>query len=449
MANYYVRSTTGSDANDGSTWALAKATLAGAAAVAAAGDTIYVSQAHAESQATAMTLTFAGTPDAPVKVLCANDAAQPPTASATSATVTTTSNSSITISGSIDWRGVSINVGSGNNNAILTLANGAGDFQYFSDATLAVVATGSATQLRLGVNGSSAGRRAVWDNVYVSFGRASTVGVGILPYSGELEWNGGGYAAGTAAQAQVFKTASNPGRASHITCRGVDFSALNSDVYLTDAGGGSLSIVTLLGCRLPSGWTGAVSSAACGTTDRIAMIDCDSAGTNYRQVFRDVAGSVYSETTNVRTGGATDGTTPFSYQMATNTAASEAGVQLRSPPIMFWNETVGSALTLSIEFLSNIAAGLDDSKIWLEVTYPSSASYSLTVPTRTQRADYFTAPTAHPDSLASWGTTGFSTPKAQKLQATITPQMKGPISVVVCLAQPSIPVFIDPLVAVS
>ena len=39
---YYVRSTDGSDASDGLTWANAKATLAGALAVAAAGERMEV-----------------------------------------------------------------------------------------------------------------------------------------------------------------------------------------------------------------------------------------------------------------------------------------------------------------------------------------------------------------------------------------------------------------------
>ena len=59
MATIYVRSTDGNNADNGSTWALAKATIAGAAAIDAAGDTVFVSDAHAESTAGAVTLTFA------------------------------------------------------------------------------------------------------------------------------------------------------------------------------------------------------------------------------------------------------------------------------------------------------------------------------------------------------------------------------------------------------
>ena len=70
MAELFLRSTDGTDSDDGSTWALAKGTLTGAFAAASAGDTIYVSDNHAESQSAEMTLTSPGTNAAPVKVLC-------------------------------------------------------------------------------------------------------------------------------------------------------------------------------------------------------------------------------------------------------------------------------------------------------------------------------------------------------------------------------------------
>src|SRR3990167_2296817 len=94
MANIYVRSTDGSDADDGSTWALAKATLAGALAIATSADTIWVSQNHAETAAGNKSHTFPTTPG--LRVLCGNDAAEPPTALATTATVTTTGNFAVT-----------------------------------------------------------------------------------------------------------------------------------------------------------------------------------------------------------------------------------------------------------------------------------------------------------------------------------------------------------------
>src|SRR3990167_657368 len=103
---FYVRSSDGDNLSDGLSWTNAKATLVGALATAAAGERIWVSQAHAETQASAMTLTSAGIPGSPIEILCGNDAAEPPTALATTATVTTTGASGITIDGSLYCYGV-------------------------------------------------------------------------------------------------------------------------------------------------------------------------------------------------------------------------------------------------------------------------------------------------------------------------------------------------------
>ena len=66
MATYYVRSTDGNNADTGLTWALAEADLH--TPTWAAGDTVYVSQAHAQSTAAAITIDLNGTLAAPQAV---------------------------------------------------------------------------------------------------------------------------------------------------------------------------------------------------------------------------------------------------------------------------------------------------------------------------------------------------------------------------------------------
>lgn len=111
MATIYLRSTDGNDADNGSTWALAKATLAAAITAAGAGGTVYMSQAHAESGST-ITLD-GGTAASPTVVLCVNDGAAPPTALATTGSIATTTSGAITINGFLYIYGVVFNLGSG------------------------------------------------------------------------------------------------------------------------------------------------------------------------------------------------------------------------------------------------------------------------------------------------------------------------------------------------
>ena len=48
MSNIYVKSTTGNNVNNGSSWALAKLNLSSGLAISSPGDNIYVSQSHNE-----------------------------------------------------------------------------------------------------------------------------------------------------------------------------------------------------------------------------------------------------------------------------------------------------------------------------------------------------------------------------------------------------------------
>ena len=125
MAIIYLRSTNGTaDADDGSTWALAKTTLAAALTAAGNGGTVYVSQAHAETQATVMTLTSPGTAANLVKIICVSDATAPPTTLATTATVTTTGASPISFSGFGYCYGVTFNAGTGSTAANINFTSG-------------------------------------------------------------------------------------------------------------------------------------------------------------------------------------------------------------------------------------------------------------------------------------------------------------------------------------
>src|SRR5580765_4027333 len=91
MAVYYVWSgATGT--GTGASWANAFTTLTTAFVTEAAGDTLYVAHDHAESSASAVTLTSSGTTTAWTKVICVNRAGSvPPVASDRMATAQTTS----------------------------------------------------------------------------------------------------------------------------------------------------------------------------------------------------------------------------------------------------------------------------------------------------------------------------------------------------------------------
>ena len=107
----HLRSTDGSNADNGSTWALAKANLLNSVLVA--GETVYVSQVHNEVNPARIDVTYAGTPANPNYVLCGSDSASPPTSDAETAVVSTTGQASLNLFGSAYVRGITFICGNG------------------------------------------------------------------------------------------------------------------------------------------------------------------------------------------------------------------------------------------------------------------------------------------------------------------------------------------------
>src|SRR3990167_329049 len=154
MATIYVRSTDGDNASDGLSWANAKATIVGAAAVMAAGDRCWLSQVHAETQATAMTITSPGTAAAPCEFLCGNDAAEPPTAMATTATITCSGAAVLAFgTGHAYVYGVSfLQSDSSGSAGIITFSATGTSWRWILDAlALKLTGTGTSKLIRLGI----------------------------------------------------------------------------------------------------------------------------------------------------------------------------------------------------------------------------------------------------------------------------------------------------------
>jgi len=192
MADIYLSSVDGSDGDDGSTWALAKATLAAALTAAGAGGTVYMDNAHAETQASDMTLASPGTAASPTRVLCVDRTGnpQPPTALATTGAVTTTGNTKIIFgAGSYTYYyGITFTAASGGTTS-------AGYITVFSDGTTsagvifeACVLNNGTTAvtavMAFGRHGSSArlSQSVVLLNTKLQFGGAYTNAVTIAVY---------------------------------------------------------------------------------------------------------------------------------------------------------------------------------------------------------------------------------------------------------------------------
>lgn len=450
MATLYVRSTNASSGN-GSTWALAKKTLAEAFTAAAAGDTIYVSHAHAETQVAAMTLTSPGTSASPCKVICVNDGAEPPTTLATTATITVTGTYSLTFEGSAVYYGITFTSSEGNTPTTILIAQTSAANIVFKECVLKTLSSNGLASIKLGAGGAYTrgyASRVYLENTSIYLNNASQRILSNSP----IYWYGGSLL-GTAPtggllQSEALTTASGPMMCVEMV--GVDLSLVGSNPLVlqsTDTRG----YVRLRNCKVGSGAFSSGDPAYAGGIV-LEVDNCDNADTNYRMYHKDYFGVVQQETTKVLSGGASNGTTSISWLMASS-ANSKFATPLKSPPIYLWNDTASSSKTLTVEALTD-GVTLTDAEAWLEVEYLGNGSYPISSVasdscSTTIGLGVSGSASNQETSTATWTTTGLSSPVKQKFAVTITPQEKGPIACRVCLAKASTTMYVDPKVTVS
>jgi hypothetical protein len=429
---YYVRSTDGSDASDGLSWANAKATVQGALAVAAPGERVWVSQVHAESVAGALVVESQGTFALPVEVFCGNDAAEPPTARATGASLTSTGVNNVSIgngNGVTVWDGLTFSCGTSGDPALLFNER----IAYFINCTFILAAGGSAATIYM-----SDGPVTLIDCAFVF----SHIGQGIFFY-GTVAMQGGSIAAtGTVPTAAFYHEGTGRWRN-----RGVDLSQLGAGKSLVNVAANlGAADISFEQCRLGAGV--ALTTGANGGDCRVFLDNSDSADTQSRMQHHGPEGDSYSETTILRVGGATNRTTALSHKMVTS-AGRTFHTPLYGPEMLKWNHAVGSSRTISVEVLHDSVTKLQDDEIWLEVEYLGTSGFPKSLFALDRMTDILATPADQDASVVDWVTTGLTNPNKQKLSVAVTPQGVGWIRCRVALAKSSYTVFVDPNPAVS
>jgi len=437
---YYVRSTDGDDADSGLTWALAKKTLVGALAVAAAGERIWVSQAHAETQASAMTLTSAGTAAAPVEILCGNDGAEPPTALATTATSSTTGANSLAFGAGVAFvYGITFSCGTGAGAANLQMITTSSAW-HLESCQLSLATTAVGQQLTIG-GGSGQQLACRFRNVTVSFANAGH----LIRIRNAFVWAGGSLV-GTSPTV-LFSPVTGAAMSSPVRVIGVDLS--NCTGTLVNVAGGPV-VVSFEQCKLGSGVALVTGTNPGPWGTQVYLANCDSADTQYRMQRHQYEGDVYSDTAVYRTGGASDGTTPLSHKMVSS-ANSKFTFPLYGPEFVIYNAATGSAKTATVEIVRDIAAtNLNDDEVWLETEYLGTSGVPLSLFASDRMTNILSTPAAQDASTAGWTLGGFGTAGTkQKLVTTFTPQEVGIIRCRVALAKATTTIYVDPLITVA
>jgi hypothetical protein len=428
MATYYVRSGAGG-AGTGADWTNAFTTMVAALSGKAAGDVFYVAADHAETQASAMTLTFQGTEASPQYVYCVTHTGTVPPVSAdlrTTGSITTTGANAMTIQGgSFYIYGLTFNSGSGAGGSAFTIGANARSHR-FDSCTLALPQTGSPLFLFTGT-----ACRIILKNTTLSYASLTANTILRVAY---MSWDN--VTLSGTAPTTLF---TDNGTGGQLVVTASDLSLLGSGKTLIGSLGNSGSYPwRFIGCKLGSSVTVATTPPTNGAigTD---LINCDSGATNYRTERYRYAGTQTVETTIVRTGGATDGTTPIAWKLIT-TANSEWVMPFESMPMAIWNDTSGASKTVTVYGVWGGGAVPNNDEIWIEVQYPGDASYPKGSVISSTKADGLAAGSAVTSDGSTWGgsTTAF------KMAVTFTPQMKGPFNIVVKAAKVSSTFYIDP-----
>ncbi len=238
---------------------------------------------------------------------------------------------------------------------------------------------------------------------------------------------------GATLPTQLFNTSSSS--SSTVLCEGVDFSAITGTI--ADLTGGNTQY-TFVGCKLHASATVA-NTALVGDDGMLTLINCDSGATNYRHEKHTFAGVQTVDIAVVRSGGATNGTTPIAWKIATD-ADAEFLAPFESLPISIWNDTSGSSRTLTVHGIWGGGSVPTNENIWIEVKYPGSATTPLLSRASSGKADFLAVATNYSADTSTWGgsTTDWT------MAVTFTPMMKGPLTVRVYAALASSTFYIDP-----
>jgi hypothetical protein len=451
VTHRYVRSTDGNNSDDGLSWANADLDGSGAAAVDAAGDTIWFSQNHNESTASSITWTLAGVLGNPVRVWCGNDAAEPPTSLATTAVVTTTGASSITITGSCDVRGITFNCGTGAsfNSGIMLGPAGGGQAQFYSDCKFFLFGTSTALRINLGATGTYNPINVDLEDCEFKVAHAThsfVIGHGKVRLRGLVAASGG------TTPNFLFRTTTQRGM--DFSLIGGDLSALGAGVHMFEGGGGadSTGLGVIAGVKLPASWTGDLVSAAVTLPGaRYEMHACDNADGMFYERVADAYGRMREETVLTRSGGRTvpnslsGGTDPQPLSLkldGTSHLASWPSEPFRIRLAPIWNETTGSSVTVTLPFLIDSASDWNNNDIVLRVSYPGTAGEAKYSHADSGPSDVLATPAAITAASSGWTTTDMTNPKQRKLEVSVTPQEKGFLLVEVLLYKRAV-VYID------
>ena len=448
MADWFVDSTAGANSNSGTVYTAPKkylwvndgtaATLVGATKPIA-GDTVYVLDGHTEDPATGLTLSggaAVGTALIRITNVASFNSGSPNTLGvANGCTVgkldgTYVAGSNLRLSSGFDIYGFSF-VAADEMLGTATNAN-----LSLTSCRLQQNRAGTTRTIQLSASSEGIAEFFLTD-VWYKFASANHLegvgcgGVKVIVRGGGLE----------STAATVFGGFIDGGE---LDIDGFDFT--NATTFCasgTTAGDGTICHINIRNSFIPATFTLPVSMRSPGQTLRAT--NCKNAAGFDSEVWVEHTGSVISETTAVRTGGAEVGGAGYSYEMLPNTSVSR-GHPLKCLTITGQSD-FSTAKTIDI-YVANITRGLNDQEIYFDLSYPTYNQGGNTLTSSQPANARASATTVTDDTTSTWGTSPTFMQKMSITAGGATDGREGPYQIDVYLAA-DVDVFVDPLPVIT
>lgn len=410
----------------------------------AAGDVFYVDENHAESDNAAKTINIPGTFANPCRVICVRSVSGtvPPVSAdlKTTASVATTNNNNMTISGVARVRGITFTCGSGANAPIITLGGTTKTYLHF-DTCKFVWTASSGASMNIGTGSSSIGCKVIWDNVTVKFAAASQF-INMVNYHTFI-WKGGSIDNTGTAPTSLFNTALSSSGTTLID--GVDLSFLSTKMFCLAQGNGETYYIK--NCKEPAAYSATLGiTQTTGANAVVYRYNSGSSTTPYILEKHDALGDQTTETTIVRSTGFSANGTPVAMKLQGVSGAVSYWAPFESTPIPFNVTSAGSTVNLTIYGVWAGGAIPTTQEVWLEIAYMgSSTTPQDTINISTTVADILaSATTVAVTDSSTWGgsTTKF---KWTVALSSPTPGLVGTGTVTVKTASTNA-LYIDPKV---
>ncbi len=412
----YNTTTGGTTTDSGATWTcigaagafasfagpFARVSNFGVTSFGVTGDTLWLRSTHAETQGTAITYNFGTGQGASLesKIICITGTHIPPISGdiTTGASITTTSGN-ITMSLLCYFYGITFVLSAGKP----ILGNGTTSTHMRYDSCTFNITSSSQTLI------GNIGQRT--DLINCTFGVNSSTAR--LCFQGEVYWRDSATPLTTslAHYPSPLINVTSLESASHVLIENCNFSVYDGNNSATgpmfnvnDVGAQRIVIKNCLppstAIFLP------IVAAGGGTGWCVDVINTGASGHTYINQRFTMEGTQDTDATVVRTGGASDGTTPVSWKVTTPGMTPPGYTSWTRPfeliPIDQWNTVINTDRIVTLEGWWNGAALPNNDDIWLEATYFGTSGSTLGSRTSQGKVTYLTTHTALPSSLTAW-----------------------------------------------